>query len=186
MAYFKFTLCFQLTGSIKAYCNNSTTGIKPKSARSYILHIDADHFQDNGDNIIMHPVFGSKTDNYVHRQSSWKLKENQEKIVCPVRWLRKLIDVSRHADIIVILVRPASRTVIGGWIKTLLRDAGVEATPGSTRSASASLNWLENHKIEEIMEKGNWRVPNTFANFYSAEIISFQNNKNLSNSFEAV
>ncbi|KOB79429.1 putative reverse transcriptase-7 [Operophtera brumata] len=161
-----------------------------------LLHIDADHFQDNGDNIIMHPVFGSKTDNYVHRQSSWKLKENQEKNVCPVRWLRKLIDVSssrRHnSDLSELFistlgkVRPASRTVIGGWIKTLLRDAGVEATPGSTRSASASLNWLENHKIEEIMEKGNWRVPNTFANFYSAEIISFQNNKNLSNSFEAV
>ncbi|KOB68892.1 putative reverse transcriptase-7 [Operophtera brumata] len=161
-----------------------------------LLHIDADHFQDNGDNIIMHPVFGSKTDNYVHRQSSWKLKENQEKNVCPVRWLRKLIDVSssrRHnSDLSELFistlgkVRPASRTVIGGWIKTLLRDAGVEATPGSTRSASASLNWLENHKIEEIMEKGNWRVPNTFANFYSAEIVSFQNNKNLSNSFEAV
>lgn len=161
-----------------------------------LLRIDAEHFQDNGDNIILHPVFGSKTDNYVHRQSSWKFSETSEKDVCPVWWLRKLTEVSlsRRQDtdrkelFISTLgkVRPASRTVIGGWVKTLLKEAGIEATPGSTRSAAASLNWLENHNIDEIMAKGNWRVPNTFAKFYCAEIKSFQSNSNLSRSFEAV
>lgn len=161
-----------------------------------LLRVDRAHFEDNSNHIVLHPAFGSKTDSYTHRQSSWKLHTHTDKSICPVWWIRKLIEVSssrRNNNEIHNLfistrgrVGPASRTVIGGWVKTILKEAGVEATPGSTRSAAASLNWLECHNIDEIMAKGNWRVPNTFARFYSAEINTSQSRNNLSLTFEAV
>lgn len=161
-----------------------------------LLRVDSAHFEDNSNHIILHPAFGSKTDSYTHRQSSWKLHTHTDKSICPVWWIRKLIETSSsrriNNDINHLFistrgrVRPASRTVIGGWVKTILKEAGIEATPGRTRSAAASLNWLECHNIDEIMAKGNWRVPNTFARFYSAEINASQSCNNLSLTFEAV
>jgi hypothetical protein len=70
------------------------------------------------------------------------------------------------------VVRPASRTIIGGWVKTVLKEAGIDASAGSTRSAVASLGWLENHPIEDILQRGNWKSENTFKRFYNKEIIS--------------
>lgn len=160
-----------------------------------LLQIDSAHFEKHSGHIVFHPAFGSKTDSYTHRQSSWKLNTHTNKSVCPVWWVCKLIEVSSSRrsnsginNLFISTrsrVRPASRTMIGGWIKTILKEAGIEASPGSTRSASASLNWLESCNIDEIMAKGNWRVPNTFAQFYSAEI-NTQSHNNLSRSFEAV
>ncbi|KAL4718637.1 hypothetical protein ACJJTC_015266 [Scirpophaga incertulas] len=49
-----------------------------------------------------------------------------------------------------------------GWIKAVLREAGIEASPGSVRSAVSSLNWLENYPIEKILTTGNWRQEHTF------------------------
>lgn len=162
-----------------------------------LLHIDPEHFEDNGDNLVMHPIFGSKTDNYVHRQTSWKLLKAPEDDVCPVYWVRALLEASRRrrsecgTTALFIsctgVARPASRTQLGGWVRALLRSAGVEASAGSTRRAAASLNWLDNCSIDTVMAKGNWRTPNTFARYYSAEIRNDPNNRfNLARSFQSV
>lgn len=164
-----------------------------------LLHISGDHFEDKGDHLIFHPMYGSKTDSYIHRQSSWKLMKDSRDVVCPVYWVRKLIEVSEQrrnteqGPLSALFVtcrgaaRAASRTVLAGWARSLLRAAGVDATAGSTRSAAASLNWLDNCNIDTVMAKGNWRTPNTFARFYSAEIRNDpRNNNNLSRNFDTV
>lgn len=66
--------------------------------------------------------------------------------------------------------RAASRTIIAGWIKKFLREAGIEATAGSIRSAVASKNWVEEFSLDEIMARGNWKSANTFEKYYRRDI----------------
>ncbi|CAH2217820.1 jg6260 [Pararge aegeria aegeria] len=66
--------------------------------------------------------------------------------------------------------RPASRTVIGVWLKSVLREAGITASPGSFRSAVASASWIDNHPMDDILARGNWKSEQTFQKFYCKEI----------------
>lgn len=147
-----------------------------------LLAIDSDHLINNSDNLILWPVFGSKTDNSDHRQSGWKLMDNQEnKNLSPVYWVRKTVTLlearrklAKSSNLFVTVrgqPKPASRTIIAGWIKTILKEAGITATPGSFRSAVASRNWVDNLPLDDILSRGNWRSGSTFTRFYRREIL---------------
>jgi site-specific recombinase XerD len=146
-----------------------------------LLSVADNGLVDNGDHIILWPVFGSKTDTSRHRQSGWKLSASSCQNIDPVFWLRKLICVSNErreegGNIPTLFIssrgppKPATRAVIGNWVKSVLADAGVQESPGSTRSAVASLNWLENYPIDDILQRGNWRQEATFKTFYQRPI----------------
>lgn len=101
--------------------------------------------------------------------------------ISPVRWVKLLISLSEErrckeeglSHLFITIVskpQPASRTVIGGWLKSVLREAGVTASPGSFRAAVASASWIENHPVEDIVAKGNWKSEQTFQRFYCKEI----------------
>ncbi|KAI5643856.1 chondroitin n-acetylgalactosaminyltransferase domain-containing protein [Phthorimaea operculella] len=51
------------------------------------------------------------------------------------------------------------------------QDAGVKASAGSIRPAVASKNWVMNFPLDDILSRGNWRSPNTFARFYRRTIM---------------
>lgn len=146
----------------------------------FLLHIDSDHFVDNGDSITLHPVFGSKTDSATFQQSSWVLLTSQNQNTNPLYWLRMLKNLSKErrgslTNLFITTrdpVRAATPTIIGGWVKRVLSDAGIQASPGSFRSAVSSLNWLENYPINDILSKANWRHESTFRKFYRKEIRS--------------
>lgn len=146
-----------------------------------LLRITDSHICISDDRIVLWPVFGSKTDSGQHRQSGWLLLKHPDPQICPVRWVKQLISLTaerryreeglNHLFITIIgKPRPASRTVIGGWLKSVLRESGVSATPGSFRSAVASASWVENHPIEDILARGNWKSEQTFQRFYCKEI----------------
>lgn len=146
-----------------------------------LLRISDSHICISDDRIVLWPVFGSKTDSGQHRQSGWLLLKHPDPQICPVRWVKQLISLTaerryreeglNHLFITIIgKPRPASRTVIGGWLKSVLRESGVSATPGSFRSAVASASWVENHPIEDILARGNWKSEQTFQRFYCKEI----------------
>lgn len=107
--------------------------------------------------------------------------------VDPMFWVRKLVTLGmkrrRNAKIDNLFVTvcgkaaAASRTVIAGWVKSVLRETGIEATPGSFKSAVASRSWLDNEPIDKILAKGNWRSENTFKQFYRKEIRLVDHNK---------
>lgn len=165
-----------------------------------LLRIDPDRYIHEQNGIILWPCFGSKTDDVGHRQSGWRLKVHPIRNLDCVYWTRQLIRTSldrrKQGNLTELFItargepKPASRTVIGGWIKSVLKDAGVEATPGSVRSAVASLNWLEKFPIDQILETGNWRQEHTFRTYYQKEIASSNNDLtssvSLSNFFEPV
>ncbi|KAL4720903.1 hypothetical protein ACJJTC_015276 [Scirpophaga incertulas] len=143
-----------------------------------LLHFDDNHFIVNDDSITLIPTFGSKTDSVTHQQSSWKLLSCPDKNIDPVYWLKTLKTISSvHRNLITNIfittrepIKPATPTIIGGWIKKLLSEAGIKSSPGSLRSAVSSLNWLENYPINEILEKANWRHENTFRKFYQKNV----------------
>lgn len=146
-----------------------------------LLSTAEDNIQLSEREITLWPTFGSKTDSAAHRQSGWLLSEHPEKSICPVTWVKKLISLAQFrrkegkiTNLFVSIIgqtKPASRTIIGGWIRSVLKEAGVDAPPGSFRAAVASAGWLENQPMEEILTRGNWKSGNTFKNFYCREIM---------------
>lgn len=97
-----------------------------------LLSVNKEAYEDRGNEIIFWPKFGSKTDSVTHRQGGWSLKSADKpgERLDPVYWIRKLITVSasrrsaKDIDNLLITtrraVKNASRSVIGGWIRTLL------------------------------------------------------------------
>lgn len=165
-----------------------------------LLRIDSNSFVDDESSIVLWPAFGSKTDNHNHRQSGWRLREHPNKKLNLIFWLRQLICITsncrgniKHLFITVRGdIKPASRTVIGGWVRSLLKAAGIDATPGSVRSAVASLNFVENFPIDQILATGNWKTIHTFQNYYQRELLNHNdssvpnNSTSLSNYFDPV
>lgn len=165
-----------------------------------LLRVSPEHFIDLGDHLILWPIFGSKTDTATYRQSGWKLKVNSNNNICPVYWLRKILELGEqrrtaecnNALFISVTgeVKAATRTLISNWIKTVFRDAGIKASPGSMRSAVASLNWWDNLPVDEILSRGNWRSENTFSKFYCRQIknrnLITATSNNLINNFQPI
>lgn len=95
-----------------------------------LLRIDAEKYIDEGNAIVLWPCFGSKTDNINYRQTGWRLKEHLNKNLDCVHWTRQLIRTSqdrrRSGTLPELFItargepKLASRTVIGGWIKSVL------------------------------------------------------------------
>ncbi|KAL4720725.1 hypothetical protein ACJJTC_009564 [Scirpophaga incertulas] len=147
-----------------------------------LLRVDPEHCVKTQNSITFWPEFGPKTDNSEHRQSGWKLVcNNNNSQLDPIFWINTMISLlscrreAVNSFKLFMTIRgapkPASRTVISGWIKHLFKDARIQFSPGSVRSAVASKNWL-NYPLDEVLARGNWRSSNTFETFYRREIRS--------------
>lgn len=157
-----------------------------------LLSINSSSCVISDNHITFWPKYGSKTDTPQHQQSGWKLFRNTTTpALDPVHWVKHLIKLSKvrrestKTDNLFISTcgqpKAATRTIIAGWIKKLLRDVGIQASPGSFRSAVASKSWLENCPVDEILSRGNWRSVKTFKKFYCKEVIPIKTNNGLLN-----
>lgn len=147
-----------------------------------LLQINDGYLIDNDTDIILFPKYGSKTDSNDHQQSGWKLLKNTNKKMDIVSWIRTLITISNQrrssqGDLYNLFittrgkVRGASRTVIAGWIRTLLREANISGSPGSFRAAVASNILHKGHEfVDEVLKRGNWKSRRTVFNHYYREI----------------
>ncbi|KAL0810329.1 hypothetical protein ABMA28_010482 [Loxostege sticticalis] len=190
--------------NVFAVCRHTSTLLLLCSGRRVhdltLLAVDSEHLVVCNSSLILWPKFGSKTDSGDHRQSGWRLLSNPDnKNLDPVYWVKqtvRLLDDRRKLAKCTNLftnirgqAKEASRTLIAGWIKTLLKEAGITSSPGSLRSAVASKNWANNLPLDEILSRGNWKSANTFANFYRREIATAAvgiNNSNMSRLFNPV
>ncbi|CAG4924994.1 unnamed protein product [Colias eurytheme] len=159
-----------------------------------LLTIDADHYIRSQDSVIFWPQFGSKTDSCNYTQSGWRIFLNNENHkLNPIFWIEQTITAlqdrrsAAKTDNLFITTRgqakPASRTVIAGWVKTLFKEAKIIASPGSVRAAVASKSWLDNNSLEDILARGNWRSANTFQKFYRREVMKNSNSENITQLF---
>lgn len=147
-----------------------------------LLEISPNSLVDLGSEIILWPKYGSKTDSASHRQSGWKLLENDNPKLNPILWIRTLIRLSQQRrqsqnnfkSLFITTrgkVKDASRTVIAGWISTLLREVGITSSAGSFRAAVASDSLLSRSEtIDQILKRGNWKSQNTVFKHYFREI----------------
>lgn len=142
-----------------------------------LLRTDDEHCCINEEGITLWPVFGSKTDCAKQRQSGWFVKKHQDCQLDMVKWIKQLIEVSsdrrRTSSGLKSLfittrgkVKPASRTVIAGWLKPVFIELGLEVTPGSIRSAVASYNFENNLPLDDLLKRGNWRGASNFFKHY--------------------
>lgn len=142
-----------------------------------LLIIDSDSCIISENSIIFWPKFGSKTDSYTNRQSGWQLLSNKDsKALDPIFWIRRVIFLSAERRklcksnnlFLTACGQPkeATPTIIANWVKKVLIDAGIKASPGSIRPAVASKNWVQDCPLEEILARGNWRSQNTFNKYY--------------------
>lgn len=133
------------------------------------LNISPDHYKIFENSVVLLPTYGSKTDTANRRQSGWKLLRNKDnRDLDPVFWITELIRLSQkrretaNSDSLFINTngkpKPANRAIIAGWVKNILKDANIDATPGSCRSAVASKNWIENFHLDDILARGNWQI----------------------------
>lgn len=161
-----------------------------------LLRCDSANCIIENNSIVMWPKYGSKTDNSSYRQSGWRLLAcSSNTNVDPVFWVTKLLEVSQsrrgNLDSLFISTcgtpKPATPTIIGGWIKSVLKLAGIDSSPGSVRSAVASASWLDHTPIDQILSRGNWKSARTFHKFYKKEVNSSPTNSTaLSNLFQSV
>lgn len=144
-----------------------------------LLRINDMHMDE--ESVSLWPAFGSKTDKSSYRQSGWKLLRCSDQALCPVYWLKLLINrtTSRREarkDLTHLFitsrgkVAPASRAVIAGWVRTAFTSAGLVSSPGSIRSAVASSRWESDLPLDTILRNGNWKGKENFFKFYYKEV----------------
>ncbi|CAH0720969.1 unnamed protein product, partial [Brenthis ino] len=148
-----------------------------------LLDIEDNNCLLKDESIIFWPKFGSKTDTVCNRQSGWRIYRNKDnQSLDPYFWIQKVIQLSQSRRAIckktslflTICGQPkeASSTNIGNWVKKILCQAGIKASPGSCRPAVASKNWIQNCPLDDILARGNWRSGNTFLKYNCREIQS--------------
>ncbi|XP_044578964.1 uncharacterized protein LOC123261437 [Cotesia glomerata] len=145
-----------------------------------LLRISKEHVTNLGKEIILWPAFRPKTDRASFRKSGWRLSKNSNIRICPVTWTRTWIELSEKRregsnleELFITLtgpVRAASQTVISGWIRSVLKDAGIDASPGSIRAAVAFRGWIDDMPVQEILDRGNWKCSETFARHYCRQV----------------
>ncbi|KAL1463801.1 hypothetical protein WDU94_015513 [Cyamophila willieti] len=146
-----------------------------------LLHVDALHLQRSDESITFWPAFGSKTDSASFRQSGWQFSVSPSGEEWDLsKWLDIYLELrSRRCGSFVCStlfitsvgpVRPASRAVIAGWVKTALKCANIPFPAGSIRSAVNSSLAHDNFALDIIMQRANWRSSDTFLRHYYREV----------------
>ena len=127
--------------------------------------------------VTFQPKFGSKTDgkgdaSFVQSQQTFYTNPCWSVNVPAVtrQYLRLTKAVRNDSAALFLSVRdghpPASVGVIRGWVKSLLEQAGVTASAGSTRAAVATSACLSGCKLQDVLQNGNWRHESTMRRHY--------------------
>ena len=121
------------------------------------------------DCIVLQTAFGSKTDRPSHRAPPVKLLRCADRRLCPVSYLKEYIrrtgPLRGGATQLFLSVsaphRPVKLPTLKRWISSVLLDAGVVASPGSTRAAVTSCAVLRDVPLQTIMDCADWSRQST-------------------------
>jgi hypothetical protein len=122
---------------------------------------------------VFQPAFGAKQDRPGHQNPVLVLKSYHDKRLCPVALLSEYLDRTNYKNrddhLFLTTIPPftkAAKATIKRWIILILNAAGVQASPGSTRAAAASLSLARNISIQTIMEAADWSRSTTMFRHY--------------------
>ena len=97
-----------------------------------------------------------------------------------VKWIRRLLQLrevrlrGKRISALFITTRgwlaAATRAVIAGWVRSALLAAGIDASPGSFRSAVGSSRLDSGSSLDDVLSRGNLRSCRTFFNHYYRQV----------------
>jgi hypothetical protein len=142
------------------------------------LKCDISHLQISNDFVqLVQLVYLSKTDNARRIGLPICLKSwREDESLCPVAIIRALMEARdaldmRHDRLFFNARRPDSIVTLEnfrGFITRSLRDAGINAPPGSTRATAASSALGRGVAMGDILRMGNWSASSIFLRRYAA------------------
>jgi integrase len=112
--------------------------------------------------------------------TSLSIKKFENPLVCPVEAIRSFVSTTAAfrsgsaEEKLWVSVRaphgPVSSNTIARWIKTVMKDSGIDTdifSAHSTRSAASSQAAKDGWSIESILKTGSWARESTFNRFYN-------------------
>jgi hypothetical protein len=117
-----------------------------------LLRISPEHYQRTNQSAVFQPAFGAKQDRPGHQNPLIVLKRYEADLrLCPVahldEYLLRTASDNRPQNLFLTTVVPqriAARNTIKRWVVSVLSEAGVEGSAGSTRAAAASFALASN------------------------------------------
>jgi site-specific recombinase XerD len=113
--------------------------------------------------------------------------------LCPVKAIEHFISLSdsiRKSNEVFLFISSSGRRAhidtLRHWVIDLLSDAGVQATAGSCRSASASAAVARDANIDMVMKSAGWARESTFRRFYQRQVLKVNEGYNLVRSSRVV
>ncbi|XP_046545628.1 uncharacterized protein LOC124255761 [Haliotis rubra] len=103
--------------------------------------------------------------------------ENLCVVKCLEKYLQKTEDLRSSSQLLISFAKPhkpVTTDTISRWLKTLMREAGVDVsvfTGHSTRSASTSAASMVGVPIQQIMDTAGWSSTCVFAKFYAKPVL---------------
>jgi len=135
-----------------------------------LLHIGPGDMLLADDEVLFQPRFGSKTDGkgkggrFVQPKMGFRRNSTSWALSVPdvVKSYLRITKEHRGATTSLFVSdavpgKPASVVLLRRWIRSLLEEAGIAASAGSTRSAVATASGLAGCSLRDIMRNGNWR-----------------------------
>lgn len=102
--------------------------------------------------------------------------------LCPVAHLRfyitKTSSTREHTKLLLSYVKPykpVTNSTIGRWVKSLIKDSGIDTkafSAHSSRTAASSYSFLSGLPLQDILKAGGWSTTGTFAKHYNKPIDS--------------
>ena len=138
-----------------------------------LLRVSNKYLQMTRHAAVFQPAFGAKQDRPGHQNPVLVLKAYSDKSLCPVahlvEYLKRTKYRNRDDSLFLTLIPPhkgAAKATIKRWILLLLKAAGIECSPGSTRAAAASYALAGNISLNTIMQSADWSRSTTLFRHY--------------------
>lgn len=107
------------------------------------------------------------------------LRDEAHSRLCPVRAVKHYLDLAgsiRKPGVRALFIhskgRAATMLTLRRWVCDVLLASGIKATPGSCRSASASLAYFKGVSLDRITSSAGWSRSSTFREFYCRPVYS--------------
>ena len=138
-----------------------------------LFRVTPRHLQRSADSAVLQPVFGAKQDRPGHQNPLVVLRAFGDKRLCPVAHLEEYLLCTayrnRNEALFLTTTVPygaAAKGTIKRWILSVLSEAGVQGTPGSTRAAAASYSLARNISLNTVMDAADWSRSSTLFRHY--------------------
>jgi len=138
-----------------------------------LFRITPTYLQRSRDSAVFQLAFGAKQDRPGHSNPLVVLRAFTDKRLCPVALLDEYLTRTSYqgrCDSLFLTTTvpygPAAKGTIKRWVLSILSEAGVQGTPGSTRAAAASYSLARNISLNTVMDAADWSRSATMFRHY--------------------